>query len=64
LHQDDGDGILELEKNKTAYEMWFKKKPSVKYFCTFGSKCYILYDREILRKFDAKIGEGIFLGYA
>ena len=30
----------------------------------FGSKCYILNNRENLRKFDAKSDEGIFLGYS
>ena len=30
----------------------------------FGSKCYILNDRENLGKFDAKGDEGIFLGYS
>ena len=30
----------------------------------FGSKCYILNDRENLEKFDAKSDEGIFLGYS
>ena len=30
----------------------------------FGSKCFILNDRENLGKFDAKINEGIFLGYS
>ena len=29
----------------------------------FGSKCYILNDRENLGKFDAKSDEDIFLGY-
>ena len=29
----------------------------------FGSKCYILNDRENIGKFDAKSDEGIFLGY-
>ena len=29
-----------------------------------GSKCFILNDRENLRKFDAKSDEGIFLGYS
>ncbi|MGV7927279.1 hypothetical protein PJO48_29970, partial [Mycobacterium kansasii] len=24
---------------KTAYELWFEKKPTVKYFRVFGSKC-------------------------
>jgi len=36
----------------------------VKYFKTFGSKCYILRDRENLGKFDSKSDEGIFLGYS
>jgi hypothetical protein len=36
----------------------------MKYFKTFGSKCYILRDRENLGKFDTKSDEGIFLGYS
>ena len=50
--------------NKTAYEIWNGKKPRVKYFRVFGSKCYILNDRENLEKFYAKSDEGIFLGYS
>ena len=49
---------------KTAYEIWNGKKPRVKYFRVFRSKCYILNDRENLGKFDAKSDEGIFLGYS
>ena len=49
---------------KTTYEIWNGKKPKVKYFQVFGSKCYILNDRENLGKFDAKSDEGIFLGYS
>ena len=49
---------------KTAYEIWNGKKPRVKYFRVFGSKCYILNDRENLGKFDVKSDEGIFLGYS
>ena len=45
---------------KTAYEIWNGKKPRVKYFRVFGSKCYILNDRENLGKFDAKSDEGFF----
>ena len=48
---------------KTAYEIWNGKKPRVKYFRVFGSKCYILNDRENPGKFDAKSDEDIFLGY-
>ena len=36
----------------------------MKYFQIFGSKCYILNDRENLGKFDAESDEGIFLGYS
>ena len=49
---------------KTTYEIWNGKKPRVKYFRVFGSKCYILNDRENLGKFDAKSDETIFLGYS
>ena len=35
----------------------------MKYFRVFGSKCFILNDRENLGKFNAKSDEGIFLGY-
>ena len=49
---------------KTSYEIWREKKPKVKYFRVFGSKCYILNGRENLGKFDAKSDEGIFLGYS
>jgi transposase InsO family protein len=55
---------LRPETNKTPYEIWRGKKPKVKYFKTFGSKCYILCDRENLGKFDSKSDEGIFLGYS
>jgi hypothetical protein len=55
---------LRLETNKTPYEIWWGKKPTVKYFRTFGNKCYILRDRENLGKFDPKSDEGIFLGYS
>jgi hypothetical protein len=55
---------LRPETNKTPYEIWRGKKPTVKYFRTFGSRCYILHDRENLGKFDPKSDEGIFLGYS
>jgi hypothetical protein len=55
---------LRPETNRTPYEIWHGKKPTMKYFKTFGSKCYILRDRENLGKFDTKSDEGIFLGYS
>ena len=47
---------------KTCYELWKGKKPSVKYFKVFGSRCYVLKDHENLGKFESKSEEGIFLG--
>ncbi|KAK0577488.1 hypothetical protein LWI29_033847 [Acer saccharum] len=49
---------------QTSYELWKGKKPNMSYFHTFGSKCYILNDRDHLGKFDAKSDVGLFLGYA
>ena len=49
---------------KTAYEIWNGKKPKVKYFWVFGSKCYILNDQENLGKFDAKSDEGSTTSWA
>ena len=48
----------------TLYELWKVRKPTVKHFHVFGSKCYILADREQRRKLDPKSDEGIFLGYS
>jgi len=44
--------------------MWKERKSTVKYFHVFGSKCYILADRDYRRKMDPKNDEGIFLGYS
>jgi hypothetical protein len=48
----------------TPYELWKGRKPNVKYFKIFESKCYVMRDREHLGKFDTRSDEGIFLGYA
>ena len=56
--------FFRMGTKKTAYEIWNGKKLEVKYFRVFGSRCYILNDRENLGKFDAKSNEGIFLGYS
>ena len=55
---------FQARTKKISYEIWKEKKPKVKYFRVFGSKCYILNDRENPGKFDAKSDKGIFLGYA
>jgi hypothetical protein len=49
---------LRPETNKTPYEIWRGKKLTVKYFITFGSKCYILRVGENLENFDPKTDEG------
>ena len=49
---------------KTCYELLKGKKPSVKYFRVFGSRCYVLKDHENIEKFESKSEEGIFLGYS
>jgi hypothetical protein len=57
-------GRININSNKTLYELWFGRDPSVKQFKVFGSKCYIKRLDENLGKFDARSDEGIFLGYA
>jgi hypothetical protein len=48
----------------TLYKLWRERKPTVKHFHVFGSKCYILADREQRRKLDPKSDEGIFPGFS
>ncbi|WP_274923145.1 hypothetical protein, partial [Streptomyces clavifer] len=55
---------LTKNTNKTPYELYFERKPNLGYLKVFGSKCYILRDREQLEKFEPKSDEGIFLGYS
>jgi hypothetical protein len=55
--------FLKLILLKTPYELWFEHKPNISCFYVFGSKCFILNNKDILGKFDGKPDEGIFLGY-
>ena len=48
----------------TPYEIWKGKSPTVSYFHIFGSKCYVLNDKDPRGNFDAKSDEAIFLGYS
>lgn len=48
---------LRPSTNKTPYQGWKGKKPIVKYFHVFGSKCFILRDRENLKNFVIKTNE-------
>ena len=48
---------------KTPYELWKGRKPNVNYFRIFRSTCFILKDKENVRKFDSRSDERVFLGY-
>ncbi|KAI3766946.1 hypothetical protein L2E82_17026 [Cichorium intybus] len=48
----------------TPYEILNKRKPNVKFFHVFGSKCFIFNSKEKRVKWDEKADEGIFLGYS
>ncbi|GKD28112.1 retrovirus-related pol polyprotein from transposon TNT 1-94 [Tanacetum coccineum] len=54
----------DLSLEKTPYELFKGKKPSLEYFKVFGSKCFILNTKDYLTKFDPKSTKGIFLGYS
>ena len=41
------------DTKKTPHELWKGRKSNVKYFRIFGSTCFILKDRENVRKFDS-----------
>ena len=49
---------LRPHTRKTCYKLWKGKKPSVKYFRVFGSRCYVVKDHENLGKFKSKSKEG------
>jgi hypothetical protein len=55
---------LRPQSDKTPYELWFGRPASIKHFRVFGSKCYIKNNDENLGKYDDRVDEGIFLGYA
>jgi len=50
---------------KTPYELFKGRRVVLSHLKVFGCKCFILNNRkESLGKFDAKMDEGVFLGYA
>jgi len=55
---------LRTSTTTTLHELWKGRKPIVKYFHVFGSKCHILADRDYRRKMDPKSDDEIFLGYS
>ena len=55
---------LRVGTTTTLYELWKGMRPTVKYFHIFGSKCYVLADKEQNGKINHVSDEGIFLGYS
>ena len=55
---------LRVNCDKTLYELWTGRSPSVRHFKNFGSKCYIKTNDDHLGKIQNKYDEGIFLGYS
>ena len=55
---------LQLGTSMTLYEIWRGKKPNLKHLHDFGSTCFVLNDREHIRKFDPNSDKGMFLGYS
>lgn len=55
---------LRTNNRITPYELWYDRKPPVKYFKVFGRKCFIERDEDGLGGFDSRSDEGIFLGYS
>jgi hypothetical protein len=53
-----------VNNSKKPYELWKGRPATIKYFKVFGSKFYININEDHLGKFDSRIDEGIFLGYA
>ena len=49
-------------RNKTPYEMWYDRIPSVKYLRVFGSTCYVLIPKKQRNKLGARSHKCIFLG--
>nr|GEW23164.1 Gag-Pol polyprotein [Tanacetum cinerariifolium] len=56
--------LIELQYNKTPYELMQDEKPDLAFFYVFGSLCYPTNDNDDLGKLDAKAEIGIFVGYA
>ena len=50
---------------KTPYQLMKNKKPTLNFLHVFGCKCFMLRNQgENLGKFEAKVDEDIFVGYA
>lgn len=52
--------MVRQTKNKTPYELWFRRKATVKHFKIFGNKCYINRTKTNLDKFEDRGNDVIF----
>ena len=48
----------------TPFELWFKTKPIVSHYKTFGTMAYIFIDKSLRTKFQSKETQVIFVGYS
>lgn len=49
-------------QGKTPYELWFNRKPTLKYLKGFGATVYV-HNKVVKSKFDEKSWKGILVGY-
>ncbi|GKC03224.1 retrovirus-related pol polyprotein from transposon TNT 1-94, partial [Tanacetum coccineum] len=54
--------IIHKRFDKTSYELINKRKPNIKFFHVFGSRCYLLNDYDDVGKLKAKGDIGVFVG--
>lgn len=51
-----------LKQNKTPFELWHNKRPTLKFLKVFGSTAYV-HNKTMKTKFDEKSWKGILVGY-
>jgi hypothetical protein len=49
---------------KTPYELLIGRNPNISFFRVFSCKCFMFKNRKHLGKFESRVDEGIFVGYA
>jgi len=54
---------VQVNSDKTPYDLWYGKPKTIKHFKIFGRKCFIKKNDDNLRNFESKADEGILLGY-
>lgn len=50
-------------EDKTPYEKWFKKKPSIKHLRVFGTTCYAFIPKQFRNKWEPKLRKGKLVDY-